>query len=348
MGPIMPNFDRVIRYLPVNRTPAWPVTVGGSSAGVTVRTVQNAERGNASSWMLEKNGAPVGNAALAGTVPAGSVVKIDQGIYELAQPVDFAGGDVAFEHTWAIRYVGSNLDGDPTGVTVWHLAETVDRTLNDEWLAEVAARVPGQTVSPGTAFDFRLAAGIVNSSPRVLTGSGALLGPVPFGEDFIPLAFGAGYALSSPAPGGGFQIGARNAVLGPLFGNLISTGFFRDQPAEFSATLKPARGTALARIKSVFIEGTRQAVDVEPILFAGETGAGLRAWARLEDETLSESVDDAGELRQIAESNWTVNRTRLADTANLIIDDANNVWSIVGLERLDRITDRIVCRRDIV
>ncbi len=44
----MPPYDRVIRYLPINRTPTLPITVDGSSDGLSLVTRRNPTLGNVS------------------------------------------------------------------------------------------------------------------------------------------------------------------------------------------------------------------------------------------------------------------------------------------------------------
>ena len=344
----MPDLDRVVRYLQIDRNPALPITLDGTNAGLAIVSRRNPALGNVSRLALQKNGADVTSGTLKGTIPAGSVFQIHTGFYELADAVSFQATDVHFDHTFALLLGGTiDLQGRKA-TTVYILANGVQAALDDQWLLTAAARNPSlpSDQNDGMSFAFEMAVG--TGTP--IEGTGQLLNMAEIMDTFTDLAFGQDFHLTTPARPGGLRIGGSNQAGTPVFGDTIdTTAYDFASPAEFRATLKVPLGDAVARLKSSLNEDTDDVTAVRPIRFAGDNAdIGVRAWARLEDETLSETVDAEGQLQQIAESTWTINRSAVASTANLMLDDSNIVWEIVGLERLDRITDRIVCRRAVI
>lgn len=332
----MPDFDRVIRYVQIDSDAPLPITLDGSNEGLAIVSRRNPALGNVSRMVLQKDGSDVTTGTLAGAIPAGSAFQIQSDFYVFAENVDFQGAPVGFDHTFGIAVGGTtDLVSGAKALTAYILASSVQAILDDQWLLAAAARNPALPSDKTDGLPFTLSAPVATSGDHL-----GALGEIM--DNFTPLSFTD--TISDPPPTGGFRIGEIDRQT--LFPGIDSSALTTGDVHEIRSAIDPPLGTALVRLRSSIAEGTADGSAVQPIRFAGpERTIGTPAWARLEDETLSETVDDEGQLQQIAESTWTINRSVLANTANLVIDDASVVWAISGIERLDRITDRIVCRR---
>ena len=311
--------DRIVTLSTRALALSWPFTVDDAGDKITVelsRVTGAVLRGGKYLLLQLKRDGKLPTGAIAGTVPAGSVISLGDQLLTLAGDLTFAAGELTFDapiSTYGFTRPGTLIET----FSVQHIA-TPDIALARTTYAQLSAGV-------GLGFD-----------AGDFAGSLALPGPRGGYERFTI----AGPTGSIP---GGIRLGSN-----PFGGRQPASP---NAGRAWNVTASIPAGQALvettADLALSYDDGTQVGLQ-ELAGSEGELGLGLPIWAEVLEDTVSETVLESGddaEIVTVIDGAFRVRADRDYLPFDVLRDDEGRTWEIRGIERLDNRFNRIVCQR---